>query len=98
MRITGSPLPISSATSETELLQLTGPHESSLRVLERLDPNTEIQRRQKLYTQVHQSLLGLSLTPIYPELLQGTVPCGYPFISDDPTMRKRAAARRKVRC
>ena len=87
MQQTGSPLPISSATSETELLQLTGPHESSLQILERLDPDIEIQRRQKLYTQVHQSLLGLSLTPIYPELPRETVPYGYPFLSDEPTMR-----------
>lgn len=93
VRMTGSPLPISSATSETELLQLKGPHKSSLLILERLDRNTEIQRRQKLYTQIHQSLLGLPLTPAHPELPRGTVPYGYPFISDVPTMQN---AQRRV--
>lgn len=93
VRMTGSPLPISSVTSETELLQLTGPHKSSLQILERLDPNAEIQRRRKLYAQVHQSLFGLPLTPLYPELPQGTVPYGYPFISDEPTMQ---SAQRQV--
>jgi len=90
---TGSSLPESTAESETELLQLTGPHKSSLHILERLDPSAEIYRRRKLYTQVHQSLFGLSLTPLYPELPQGTVPYGYPFISDEPTMQN---AQRRV--
>jgi hypothetical protein len=90
---TGSALPVSSAASETELLQLTGPHESSFQILERLNPNAEIQRRHKLYAQVHQSLFGLPLTPLYPELPQGTVPYGYPFISDEPTMQ---SAQRRV--
>jgi hypothetical protein len=92
-QMTGSPLPTSSVASETELLQLKGPHKSSLRILERLDSNTEIQRRQRLYTQVHQSLLGLSLAPAHPELSRGTVPYGYAFVSDVPTMRK---AQRRV--
>lgn len=90
---TGSALPVTSAASETELLQLTGPHKSSLQILERFDPNAEIQRRRDLYLQVHRSLFGLPLTPLYPELPQGTVPYGYPFISDEPTMRN---AQRKV--
>ncbi|MHB1128772.1 MAG: DegT/DnrJ/EryC1/StrS family aminotransferase [Ilumatobacteraceae bacterium] len=90
---TGSPLPVTSAASETELLQLTGPHKSSLHILERLDPDAEMQRRRNLYIQVHQSLFGLPLTPLYPELPQGTVPYGYPFISDEPTMQ---SAQRRV--
>lgn len=92
---TGSPLPVSSAASETEFLLPTGPHKSSLRILERLDPNTEIQRRQHLYVQVHMSLVGLPLTPLYPQLPHGTAPYGYPFISDELTMRN--AERRVMR-
>lgn len=92
---TGSPLPVSSAASETEFLLPAGPHKSSLRILEQLDPNTEIQRRQHLYAQVHVSLVGLPLTPLHPELLHGTVPYGYPFISDELTMRN--AERRVAR-
>lgn len=90
---TGSALPVTLAASETELLQLTGPHKSGLEILERLDLNAEIQRRRDLYLQVHRSLFGLPLTPLYPELPQGTVPYGYPFISDEPTMRN---AQRRV--
>lgn len=90
---TGSPLPISSAACETEVLQLSGPHKSSLHILERLDPNSEITRRHKLYWQVHQSLSGMSLKPLYPTLPLGTVPYGYPFFSDELTMQ---TARRRV--
>lgn len=95
---TGSSLPVSSATSETESLQLMGPHKLSLQLLERLDPDAETRRRHKLFTQVHQALSGLSLTPLYSELPQGTVPYGYPFISDDSTMRnaQRRIARHGV--
>jgi hypothetical protein len=90
---TGSRLPASSTASETEILQLVGPHKSSLRILERLDSNSEIARRNKLYAQVHKSLFGLSLTPLYPQLPHGTVPYGYPFLSDELTMRN---AQRRV--
>lgn len=86
-RKTGSPLPTSSAASETEILQLSGPHRSSLHILERLDRDLEITRRRKLYAQIHSSLFGLSLTPLYPELPHGTVPYGYPFFSDESTIR-----------
>lgn len=92
---TGSQLPVSFARSETEILQLVGPHKSSLQILERLDPNAEIERRRNLYTQVHHSLSGLSLTPLHPELPHGTVPYGYPFFSDEPTMKN--AERRVAR-
>jgi hypothetical protein len=90
---TGSRLPTSSRASETEVLHLVGPHKSSLHILGRLDSNSEIARRHKLYAQVHKSLIGLSLTPLYPQLPQGTVPYGYPFFSDELTIRN---AQRKV--
>ncbi|MEK7410411.1 MAG: DegT/DnrJ/EryC1/StrS family aminotransferase [Actinomycetota bacterium] len=91
----GSPLPISSAASETELLSIKGPHASSLQLLGRLDPNAEIHRRIDTYAQVHTALAALPLTPLFPTLPRGTVPYGYPFISDEPTMR--AAERRVAR-
>lgn len=84
---TGSRLPTSTTASETEILQLSGPHQSSLNILERLNSNSEIARRNKLYAQVHKSLFGLSLTPLHPQLPQGTVPYGYPFFSDESTIR-----------
>jgi len=84
---TGSPLPNSSAANETEIFQLSGPHRSSLHILERLNHDLEITRRRKLYAQIHSSLFDLSLTPLYPELAHGTVPYGYPFFSDESTIR-----------
>ncbi len=84
---TGSPLPTSSAASETEILQLSGPHRSSIHILDRLNRDLEITRRRKLFAQIHGALLGLSLTPLYPELPHGTVPYGYPFFSDESTIR-----------
>ncbi|MFA5775172.1 MAG: DegT/DnrJ/EryC1/StrS family aminotransferase, partial [Ilumatobacteraceae bacterium] len=84
---TGSTLPISSAASETEILRLSGPRKSSLSILKRLDPNSEIRRRHGLYWAVHQALAGLSVTPLYPQLPNGTVPYGYPFYGDESTIR-----------
>ncbi|MEO8364259.1 MAG: DegT/DnrJ/EryC1/StrS family aminotransferase [Ilumatobacteraceae bacterium] len=84
---TGSTLPISSATSETDILALSGPRKSSLSILKRLDSNSEIRRRHGLYWAVHQALAGLSVTPLYPQLPHGTVPYGYPFYGDESTMQ-----------
>lgn len=84
---TGSTLPVSSAASETEILVLSGPRKSSLSILRRLDPNSEIRRRHGLYWAVHQALAGLSVTPLYPQLPHGTVPYGYPFYGDESTIR-----------
>lgn len=84
---TGSSLPTVTAQSETELLQPIGPHASSIRILERLDSDSEIARRRKLYAQIHRELSGQSVTPLFPELPRGTVPYGYPFYCDESTMR-----------
>lgn len=82
---TGSSLPISSPANETEILKVVGPHKASLRILEQLDSNSEVDRRSRLFVRVHESLAGLSLTPLFSGLPRGTVPYGYPFLSDELT-------------
>lgn len=88
---TGSSLPITTMVSETEILQLTGPHASSLHTIEQVDSNSEMARRRELYALVHKALAKLSLTPLFPELPLGTVPYGYPFYSDELTLRKASS-------
>ncbi len=85
---TGSSLPVATTVSESEILQLAGPHVSSIHIIERLDSNSEITRRRELYAQVHKVLSKLSLTPQFPELPRGTVPYGYPFYADELTLKE----------
>lgn len=85
---TGSSLPVATSVKETEILQLAGPHISSIHIIELLDSNLEIARRRELYAQVHKALSKLSLTPLFPELPRGTVPYGYPFYADELTLRE----------
>ncbi len=84
---TGAALPVSNLGSEAETLAIEGPHKSSLRILTRLNTKKEQARRRRLYKELEIALVDLPLRPVYPSLPTGTIPYGYPFLSDDKTAK-----------
>ena len=92
---TGSALPVSNPGSESEPLIIAEPYKSSLRILAQLNKKKEQARRRRLYEQVDIALADLSLRPVYTSLPTGTIPYGYPFLSDDRTAKlaKKITAR-----
>ena len=84
---TGATLPISDPSSETEPLMIAAPYRSSLRILAQLNTEKEQARRRRLYKQVDIALADLPLRPVYTSLPTGTIPYGYPFLSDDRTAK-----------
>ncbi len=87
---TGSALPVSNPDNETEPLIIAAPYKSSLRILARLDTKKEQARRRRLYKELEIALADLPLRPVYPSLPTGTIPYGYPFLSDDKTAKLAA--------
>jgi len=92
---TGAALPVSDPGSETEPLIIAAPHKSSLRNMTRLNTKKEQARRRHLYKKLEIALVDLPLRPVYPSLPTGTIPYGYPFLSDDKTAKlaKKITAR-----
>jgi len=84
---TGSALPVSNPGSETEALVIAAPDKSSLRILTRLNIKEEQARRRRLYRELEIALGDLPLRPVYLSLPTGTIPYGYPFLSDDRTAK-----------
>lgn len=79
---TGSRLPITDYSSETEALSITAPNQLSLRIISELDTERESERRRNLYTKFTLTLENLPLRPVFNHLPSGTVPYGYPFYAD----------------
>lgn len=82
---TGAALPASNPCSETAPLVIAAPNKSSLSFLTGLNTTKERARRRRLYRDLEIVLGDLPLRPVYQRLPIGTVPYGYPFLSDDKT-------------
>ena len=78
---TGSRLPRSTQESETELPSPAAPHSSVLKLIQSLEPNAEILRRQQLFNKVLGRVKVLDIEPIFHQLEANTSPYGFAFIS-----------------
>jgi hypothetical protein len=76
---TGHALPVSLAESEFEISGDPAIHCASLRMLEKMDSTSEINRRRALYQRFHRELAGWGIAPIFGNLPDGVCPYGYPF-------------------
>ena len=89
---TGSRLPRSTQESETELPSPAAPHSSVLKLIQSLEPNAEILRRQQLFNKVLGRVKVLDIEPIFNHLEAGTSPYGFAFVGDNNAvnqMRKK---------
>jgi len=85
---TGSRLPLSTRESETELPIPVAPHRSVLMLIQSLDTNAEVLRRQQLFNKVLTRVQGLDIEPIFNHLNAGTSPYGFAFIGDSASVQQ----------
>ena len=77
--VTGKALPVSPSSAEFEEIILSAPRESSIKRIEQLDEQAEVERRRALYVKVESVLTKCEVSPIFPSLPHGCVPYGFPF-------------------
>jgi len=58
-------------------------HCESVRILEKIDAEGEIERRRALYREFRRDLRSLNLEPVFEDLPPGVAPCGYAFRAGD---------------
>jgi hypothetical protein len=85
---TGSRLPRSTRESETELPIPVAPHRSVLKLIQSLDANAEVLRRQRLFNTVFGRVQGLDIEPIFHHLDVGTSPYGFAFIGSSASVQQ----------
>ena len=91
---TGSRLPKSTQESETELPTPVAPHRSVHELIRSLQPKVEVERRQKLFAEVHKRVKGLDIEVIFTETHPGVSPYGFAFIGDSESVN---SVRNKLR-
>ena len=79
---TGSRLPTSTQESETELPTPVAPHRSVNELIGSLQPKGEVERRQKLFAEVHKRVKDLDIEVIFSDMHPGVSPYGFAFIGD----------------
>ena len=91
---TGSRLPKSTQESETELPTPVAPHRSVKELIGSLQPKVEVERRQKLFAEVHKRVKGLEIEVIFSDIHPGVSPYGFAFIGDSDSVN---SVRNKLR-
>jgi len=91
---TGSRLPKSTQESETELPTPVAPHRSVKELIGSLQPKGEVERRQKLFAEVHKRVKDLDIEVIFTETHPGVSPYGFAFIGDSDSVN---SVRNKLR-
>ena len=86
--ITGSSLPMSKDSSENEVIVSTGPRDSSMRQINALDTEREIERRRNLYLKVGKQLLPSGASPVFEIIPENCTPYGFPFLGDESVARE----------
>ena len=86
--VTGSSLPVSKDNSENENIVSTGPRDSSMRKINALDTEREIERRRNLYLKVETLLLSSRATPVFESIPENCTPYGFPFFGDESVARQ----------
>jgi len=83
---TGSRLPKSTQESETELPAPVAPHRSVNELIGSLQPKGEVERRQKLFAEVHKRVKDLDIEVIFSDIHPGVSPYGLAFIGDSDSV------------
>jgi len=83
---TGSRLPKSTQESETELPAPVAPHRSVNELIGSLQPKGEVERRQKLFAEVHKRVKDLDVEVIFSDIHPGVSPYGFAFIGDSDSV------------
>jgi len=91
---TGSRLPKSTQESETELPTQVAPHRSVHELIRSLQPKVEVERRRKLFAEVHKRVKGLDIEVIFTETHPDVSPYGFAFIGDSDSVN---SVRNKLR-
>ena len=86
MIATGSRLPKSTHESETELPTHVAPHRSVKELIGSLRPKVEVERRQKLFAEVHKRVKDLDVEVIFSDIHPGVSPYGLAFIGDSDSL------------
>jgi len=86
--VTGSSLPVSTDNSESENIVSVGPRDSSMRQINALNTEREIERRRYLYSIVEKQLLSSSATPVFENIPDNCTPYGFPFFGDESVARQ----------
>lgn len=94
MIATGSRLPKSTQESETELPTHVAPHRSVKELIGSLRPKVEVERRQKLFAEVHKRVKDLDVEVIFSDIHPGVSPYGFAFIGDSDSL---SLVRKKLR-
>jgi len=76
---TGSHLPTSASSAEYEDIISSGPRDSSMEQISRLDVSNESKRRVRLYKSVSESVLHCNIRPIFDVLPPHCIPYGFAF-------------------
>jgi len=76
---TGSHLPTSASSAEYENIISSGPRDSSMEQISRLDVSNESKRRVRLYNSVSESVLHCNIRPIFDVLPPHCIPYGFAF-------------------
>jgi hypothetical protein len=91
---TGSRLPKSTQESETELPTPVAPHRSVNELIGSLQPKVEVERRQRLFAEVHKRVKDLDIDVIFSDMHPGVSPYGFAFIGDNESVN---SVRNKLR-
>jgi hypothetical protein len=91
---TGSRLPQSTQESETELPTPVAPHRSVKELIASLQPKVEVERRQKLFAEVHKRVKDLDIEVIFSDMHPAVSPYGFAFIGDSDSVH---SVRNKLR-
>jgi len=91
---TGSRLPKSTQESETELPSPVAPHSSVKELMASLQPKVEVERRQKLFDEVHKRVKDLDIDVIFSDMHPSVSPYGFAFIGDSDSVN---SVRNKLR-
>ena len=86
MIATRSRLPKSTPESETELPTHVAPHRSVKELIGSLQPKVEVERRQKLFAEVHKRVKDLDVEVIFSDIHPGVSPYGFAFIGDGDSL------------
>jgi hypothetical protein len=83
---TGSRLPQSTQESEIELPTPVAPHRNAKELIASLQPKVEVERRQKLFAEVHKRVKNLEIEGVFSNMHPAVSPYGFAFIGDSDSV------------
>jgi hypothetical protein len=86
--MTGSHLPTSAPSAEYENIISSGPRDSSMEQISKLDVSNETKRRIRLYRSVSELVLHCNIRPIFDVLPPHCIPYGFAFYGNHEAARE----------